>query len=262
MASDEAPFPIEVKDEDWSRLEYEELNRYGRTVYETFFRLTQMTFIINPALGAGFYYVFFEKHETVLREPAVGFAAPAIAFFGVVYNFGAFGVYVRTHAYLEALLMRIREIDWEAGTTIHIAMKATAPYSYRRFWKAEAETRAKAEARRSEVPSDTPIVKGTAPDSNRRFWGARTGWSTTPSDTLIKIFVLALATCWAMALTYASWRLTPFTNNNYLLLAVGVTFAIFFGVSAYMMKAGPDDAGPVVGRGVRRKADPADSKLS
>ncbi len=173
-ASDDELLKVLATEGEWSRLEYEELNRYGRTVYETFFRLTQMTFIINPALGVGFYYVFFEKREVLNKEGpfTAVIVAAAIAFLGVVYNFGAYGIYVRTHAYLEALLLRIREIDRQTGTTIHIAMKATAPYSY------------------------------------RRFWGAEAGRSRTPSDTLIKIFVLALAAGWAATLAYAVCRLT------------------------------------------------------
>src|SRR5438045_855637 len=76
------------KASDWSQVEYAELNRYGRTVYETIFRLAQMTFVINPALCAGFYYVFFEKRETLVDR--IGFIALVIPFLGIVYNLGAY----------------------------------------------------------------------------------------------------------------------------------------------------------------------------
>src|SRR4051794_15776803 len=78
--------------DEWARLEYEEANRYGRTVYETIFRLAQMTFVINPALGAGFYYVFFEKKDKLFSE--IGIVGVAVAVLGIVYNLGAYGVYV------------------------------------------------------------------------------------------------------------------------------------------------------------------------
>jgi hypothetical protein len=96
-----------------------------------------MTFVINPALGAGFYYVFFEKKDTLLGE--IGFVGLAVAALGMVYNLGAFGVYAQSHAFLEALLIRIRELDATADTRLHIALEATAPYSYKRFWGARAE---------------------------------------------------------------------------------------------------------------------------
>src|SRR5436853_2164203 len=49
-------------------LEYEEMNRYGRTAYETIFRLAQMTFVLNPALGVGFYYVSSKRRPRYSRK--------------------------------------------------------------------------------------------------------------------------------------------------------------------------------------------------
>jgi hypothetical protein len=169
--------------DEWARLEYEEINRYGRTVYETIFRLAQMTFVINPALGAGFYYVFFEK-RALLDE--IGFVGLAVAILGMVYNLGAFGVYAQSHAFLEALLIRIRELDGTADTRLHIALEATAPYSYKRFW-------------------------GTRADS--KFDSA---------DLLTKAFLLLLFIGWALASGYALY-VRMFPRDKWYLLVIEVT---------------------------------------
>src|SRR5262249_32426070 len=97
--------------EDLKKVEYEEIHRYGRAVYDTIFRLAQMTFVINPALAAGFYFVLFEKTEILKQAAWFGIA---IAIFGIIYNLGARGVYISSHAFLEKLLIRMRDIDTRA----------------------------------------------------------------------------------------------------------------------------------------------------
>ena len=167
--------------DEWARLEYEEINRYGRTVYETIFRLAQMTFVINPALGAGFYYVFFEK-RALLDE--IGFVGLAVAILSMVYNLGAFGVYAQSHAFLEALLIRIRELDGTADTRLHVALEA--PYSYKRFWAARADS---------------------------KFDSA---------DLLTKAFLLLLFIGWALASGYALY-VRMFPRDKWYLLVIEVT---------------------------------------
>ena len=119
--------------QDWARLEYEELNRYGRLVYETIFRLARMTFVINPGLCAAFYYIFFEKRGELGDK--IGFFALAIPCLGFVYNLGAYGVYTQSHAFIQALLLRILAIDRRKNSELHVALKEAAPYSYKRFWR-------------------------------------------------------------------------------------------------------------------------------
>lgn len=209
--SEDATHAAKAKDEDWSRLEYEELNRYGRTVYETIFRLAQMTFVINPALGAGFYYVFFEKKEMLNKEGLftdVGVAALAIALLGIVYNVGAYGVYVQSHAFLEALLLRIRSIDKQAGLRMHVALKATAPYSY------------------------------------RRFWGDAVGRRWISADRLTHVFMLVLATSWTMILTYAICRLALPAKNTYLFVAEATTFLVCAAIATYILCLSTQTAEP------------------
>ena len=142
-----------------------------------------MTFVINPALGIGFTYVYFEK-KALFDE--IGFVGLAVAILGMVYNLGAFGVYAQSHAFLEALLIRIRELDGTADTRLHVALEATAPYSYKRFWAARA-------------------------DSKFNF-----------ADLLTKAFLLLLFIGWALASGYALYVLM-FPKDKWYLLVIQVT---------------------------------------
>ena len=182
---------------EWFKLEYEEVNRYGRTVYETIFRLAQMTFVVNPGLGAGFYYVFFEKRDFLSKQTLfdeIGVVGIAISILGVVYNLGAYGVYVQSHAFLEALLIRVRQLDELTESKLHVALEATAPYSY------------------------------------RRFWGNRVEDKYDSADMLTRAFLQFLFVSWAVTLSYAFYVLLLPKNNLYLLAAVAVTFVICIGI--------------------------------
>jgi hypothetical protein len=153
----------------WTEIEYEEIHRYGRTVYETIFRLAQITFIINPSLAAALYFIFYEKRDQ-LHE--IGFFSIFIAFIGLVYNVGAYGVYVCSHDFLERLLIRMREIDREFSIRLHEAVEITAPYSYRTYW----------------------------PDRLHSFWS---------SHTFTRIFLGLLIAGWICALIFSIVKSLP-----------------------------------------------------
>jgi hypothetical protein len=121
-----------VAEKGWAQIEYEEIHRYGRTVYETIFRLMQATFVINPALAAGYYYVFYDKPDALHEMAPFGLG---VAVLGVVYNFGASRVYRSSHLFLEQLLIRMKEIDLNEGLKAYEAVQLTAPRSYVRYWQ-------------------------------------------------------------------------------------------------------------------------------
>jgi hypothetical protein len=121
-----------VAEQGWTLIEYEEIHKYGRTVYETIFRLMQATFVINPALAVGYYYIYFDKPNIPLE---VAFAGFGVALLGVVYNYGASRVYRSSHKFLERLLIRMKEIDDREGLKTYEAVQLTAPPSYVDYWK-------------------------------------------------------------------------------------------------------------------------------
>src|SRR5262245_14328328 len=91
----------------------------------------QATFVINPALGAGYYYIFYEKPGA---PHDLAFLGVCIATLGFVYNFGAGRVYRRSHVFMEQLLIRMKELDISAGLKVYEALQLTAPRSYARYW--------------------------------------------------------------------------------------------------------------------------------
>ena len=99
--------------EEWRKLEYEELNRYSRTIYETLFRLAQMTFVLNVGLGGGFSYVCQPTH---FRD-AFYFGA-FITVLTWIYNLGAFCAYIYTHHFLTQVLFKMQRIDLATGGSI------------------------------------------------------------------------------------------------------------------------------------------------
>jgi hypothetical protein len=127
-----------VADQDWFKIEYDQINQYGRTLYGTIQTLAQMTFVINPALGAACYYVDFAKDSQVIVSLGKsGFlVAAAIPILGILYNLGALSVYKSSHKCLEALLIRMKEIDGCAKLKLHKAIEVTAPRSYTIYWGA------------------------------------------------------------------------------------------------------------------------------
>jgi hypothetical protein len=149
----------------WTLIEYEEFHKYGRTVYETIFRLMQATFVINPALAVGYYYIYFDKPNIPLT---VAFAGFAVALLGVVYNYGASLVYESSHKFLEQLLIRMKEIDLREGLKTYEAVQLTAPPSYLDYWK-KSET-------------------GSAKGDWRGYLSA---------DRLTWLFLMVLAAAWA-----------------------------------------------------------------
>src|SRR6266446_4412911 len=93
--------------DDWQKAEYEELHRYGRTVYETFFRLAQMTFIFNGTLGTGFGYILIFKDKFVNTL----YFGLFISILGIVYKIGTVLAYYNSHKFLNALLGRINTLE-------------------------------------------------------------------------------------------------------------------------------------------------------
>src|SRR5258708_35610368 len=87
------------------KLEYAELNEYGRSVYESFYRLAQMSFVIHPALVSALYF-FVVNREKDLRNFQV--FAILICILGMIYSLGAFRTYWQSHKFLESLLLGIQ----------------------------------------------------------------------------------------------------------------------------------------------------------
>src|SRR5437660_448244 len=124
-------------DPEWLKIEYDQVNQYGRSVYQSMQTLAQMTFVINPALAAGYYYLSFEKKAEIVAnvgKPGFVAAVSAIAFLGVMYNIGALFVYLGSHKCLAGLLLRIREIDVAFNLKLHERLEVTAPHSYTPYW--------------------------------------------------------------------------------------------------------------------------------
>jgi hypothetical protein len=131
-------------DPEWPKIEYDQVNQYARSVYQSMQTLAQMTFVINPALGAGYYYVNFEKEDQILLNVGdFGLAALAlaIAFLGFVYNVGALFVYIGSHKCLAALLSRIRQIDTTFSLKLHELLEVTAPEVYKFYWQPGSQKR-------------------------------------------------------------------------------------------------------------------------
>jgi len=99
--------------EEWQKLEYEELNRYSRTIYETLFRLAQMTFVLNVGLGGGFSYVYQSTH---FRDSF--YFGAFITILALIYNLGAFFAYIFTHHFLTEVLLKMKRIDSATGGSI------------------------------------------------------------------------------------------------------------------------------------------------
>jgi hypothetical protein len=158
---------------DWYKIEYDQINQYGRLLYQTIQTLAQMTFVINPALGATYYYVYFEKRSQIASTIGTGgflLVAAAIAVLGIVYNSGAFAVYLNSHKCLEALLIRMREIDRLTKVMkLHKHIEKTAPSSYNAYW----------------ATAEHPPTK--------RFH--------SPGDFLSRAFLILLAFLWATILS-------------------------------------------------------------
>jgi hypothetical protein len=154
--------------ESWLQSEYEQINQYGRTVYEGILRLAQVTFVINPALGIGYYYALFEK-----RELEIAIAGPAIALLGVIYNVGALGVYCGSHNFMEALLLRLRDIGRRVGTSIHTPLEAIVPFSY------------------------------------NKYWGKQPNWMRRDADYLTRIFLCLLIVFWIIVLLHSFFHFLP-----------------------------------------------------
>jgi hypothetical protein len=122
---------------EWLKIEYDQIHQYGRAIFDTIQRLAQMTFVINPALTTGYYFVLFQQKDNIIENIGiVGFtiALASISLLGAVYNAGAFDVYVRSHVCLEALLIRMREIDESVNMKTHQLVETTAPRSYKTYW--------------------------------------------------------------------------------------------------------------------------------
>lgn len=185
----------------WLQLEYEQIHEYGRSVYETIFRLAQATFIINPALVAGYYYVFFDQHAHALKiqnssatsSIDIGLVGAAFALLGFVYNCGALGVYWSSHTFLETLLIRMRVIDNEVGAKTHRLVQVTAPLSY------------------------------------LRYWGRRSYLLRATADGLTRFFLLSILTLWLALFVYTIVRL------NYIMPA-SITVAIWFALLIIFFK--------------------------
>ncbi len=124
--------------EDWSKIEYHQIHEYGRAVYSSFFNLAQMTFVINPALGIGLYYILYDK--SISDDVYSKAFYVAIIGIGLLYNLGALSAYRQSHVFLEKLLLRMRAIDQHKHIETYLSVELTAPASYREYKFGEIRT--------------------------------------------------------------------------------------------------------------------------
>lgn len=118
----------------WKRIEFEELQNCTRISIDTIHRLANMTFVINPALGVGYYYIYYEKRELPPGALNIAYIGIFIALLGFLYNLGALTVYLGSHRSLQAILIRMREIETTVHTKIHKVLEVSAPHSYSKYW--------------------------------------------------------------------------------------------------------------------------------
>src|SRR4051794_33280148 len=101
---------METEESNWLKTEYEELNRYGRTIYETLFRLAQMSFVLNGTLGYVFSYIYRPDNRRDMWLFGI-----LVAFLGVIYNIGALCNFIWSMSLLRKLLNGIRSIETKTG---------------------------------------------------------------------------------------------------------------------------------------------------
>ena len=94
-------------------------------------QIAQLTFLLNPSLGAGYAYTISNDHQLILFA---GF----VALLGLIYNSGALMFYSFSMKVLTATLVRLTEIEQHTGGQLHKVFSDHWPHFYSKkagLWK-------------------------------------------------------------------------------------------------------------------------------
>jgi hypothetical protein len=111
----------------WLQIEYQALLTSGASVNESFFKLAQMSFVLNPALAVAYAYVLSQTGFNTFDRVAI-----LIAIIALVYNTGAIATYFLLHRKLALLLARLIQIEDVSGTLLRYYFQQSCPPFYRR----------------------------------------------------------------------------------------------------------------------------------
>lgn len=123
---------MESEDLKWTCIEYEELHRYGRTIYETFFRLAQMSFVLNGTLGAAFSYIYRKENQ----QDMWWFGLLTVSL-GIIYNIGALSNFIRSMSFLHKLLIGIKNIENRVGGDMYGILVTLLPLTFSKVTRRE-----------------------------------------------------------------------------------------------------------------------------